>query len=68
MLVVHPVPALELDVCPVGDGIWFDAGEVGALAEALRGDHAGPGVASLEKVLAHASRVIDGGGLGVTQG
>src|SRR5512134_1693227 len=32
MRLVYPVPDLELDLCPNGDGLWFDAGEVVALA------------------------------------
>lgn len=37
--VISPAP-IEIDVCPAGDGIWFDAGEAEALARALgtRGD------------------------------
>ena len=28
---VQPFPGLEIDVCAHGDGVWFDAGEVGRL-------------------------------------
>ncbi len=35
-LVVHEFCAeVELDLCPVGDGIWFDEGELGALLAEL---------------------------------
>ena len=30
-----PVPDLELDMCPNGDGLWFDAGELNRLVEVL---------------------------------
>ena len=36
MLLHFPVPELELDVCPNGDGVWFDAGEVEHLATAMK--------------------------------
>lgn len=38
MHVVHPKPNLELDACPYGDGIWFDAGEIEQLAQSLEQD------------------------------
>ncbi len=35
--VLRPAAGLELDLCPRGDGVWFDAGEVAGLADALAG-------------------------------
>ncbi|MBI3179604.1 MAG: zf-TFIIB domain-containing protein [Deltaproteobacteria bacterium] len=33
--VFSPAPSLELDLCAAGDGVWFDAGELKRLADAL---------------------------------
>ena len=35
MHLVEPDPGLVLDICPRGDGVWFDPGEVERLAHAL---------------------------------
>ena len=39
MRILHPTPALELDRCPYGDGIWFDPGEISELARSFTGEH-----------------------------
>ena len=60
MLLVRPMPDLELDVCPRGDGVWFDAGEVKRLAEGLRLATASVGVENFERIFSHVSHMIGG--------
>jgi Zn-finger nucleic acid-binding protein len=59
MRLIYPVPNLELDVCPNGDGIWFDAGEVIDLAEAAR-DNAALKGARLDLVFAQLQNMLGG--------
>lgn len=59
MLRVYPVANLELDLCPHGDGIWFDAGEVVALAQAARDSAALKG-ARLDQVFAQLQNMLGG--------
>ena len=56
---VFPVPSLELDVCPHGDGIWFDAGEVEALGRAFAESQA-LGGERLDRVFTQLQRMIGG--------
>ncbi|MBI5510959.1 MAG: zf-TFIIB domain-containing protein [Deltaproteobacteria bacterium] len=58
LLVEEVAPGLELDLCPAGDGIWFDAGEVTRLAAAIKSHGANDGAARLEKIFTHVARVI----------
>jgi Zn-finger nucleic acid-binding protein len=60
MQLMHPVPELELDVCPHGDGVWFDAGEVKRLADGLKVASEAAGLVQFEKIFSHVSRMIGG--------
>lgn len=57
MHVVSPAPNLHLDVCAHGDGVWFDKGEVGQLADALK---AQGGDAQLADVFARLQLLLGG--------
>jgi len=54
----YPTPQLELDLCPRGDGIWFDSGEVQQLAEAVMGDGAHPNSPQLGRVFIHLQHIL----------
>ena len=60
MRLYYPVPELELDICPRGDGIWFDAGEVRSLAEALAGRDDQLERARLDQIFARLTRMLGG--------
>jgi Zn-finger nucleic acid-binding protein len=60
MLLVRPLPDLELDLCPHGDGVWFDAGEVKRLADGLKVAAPSAGLVQFEKIFSHVSRMIGG--------
>jgi Zn-finger nucleic acid-binding protein len=46
----HPLQGLELDLCPHGDGIWFDESELGALIAKLTSQQASGELAHLDHV------------------
>ncbi len=56
---VTPAPGLELDACPQGDGLWFDAGELEALARAFAAE-AKLGGARMTQVFTLLQRMIGG--------
>lgn len=60
MRLYYPVPELELDICPRGDGIWFDAGEVKDLAEALAGKGTELERKHLDKIFEKLNRMLGG--------
>jgi Zn-finger nucleic acid-binding protein len=58
MRLFYPAPDLELDICPHGDGLWFDAGEVKRLmAHVTSGGH---GQTHLQEIVARMDRLIGG--------
>ena len=57
MHLFYPVEGLELDICPNGDGIWFDAGEVEQLANALQQRNDRP---HLDTIFSQLNRLIGG--------
>ncbi len=60
MRLLSPVPGLELDVCPHGDGVWFDRGEVRRLADGLALATGSQGLKELDRIFSHVSRMIGG--------
>ncbi|OGQ83527.1 MAG: hypothetical protein A2289_19340 [Deltaproteobacteria bacterium RIFOXYA12_FULL_58_15] len=57
MRLFYPVLGLELDICPNGDGLWFDAGEVEQLTTALQRGHDKP---HLGQIFSQLNRMIGG--------
>lgn len=55
--VISKQPAVHIDVCPRGNGLWFDGGEVDVLLKELAGKAAGQGKAQPE-VAAFLSEVF----------
>ena len=60
MRLFYPTPELELDVCPHGDGIWFDAGEVEALARAFKSAEPPAHGAHLDDIFQQLNRMLGG--------
>jgi len=52
-LTVGHSPAIEIDRCSRGHGLWFDAGEIETLVEECSGDEAGILGAFLQDLLHH---------------
>src|SRR5438132_6507217 len=46
----HPVEGFELGVCPHGDGIWFDEGELGTLIATLKSPQVSAELSHLDHV------------------
>ena len=59
-------PAVLIDVCPEGDGLWFDGGEVGQLLTQLAEKPPGPG--SESPVIAFLGEVFKAGGKTIKKG
>lgn len=60
MLLHFPVPQLELDMCPNGDGIWFDAGEVEQLATAMKDKQGLEHEAHLDEIFVKLNSMLGG--------
>jgi Zn-finger nucleic acid-binding protein len=56
----HPLEGLELDLCPHGDGIWFDESELGALIAKLKSQQASGELAHLDHVFSLLATTLGG--------
>ncbi len=56
----RPFDGLELDLCPYGDGIWFDEAEFGALTTKLKGQRVSRELDHLDRVFAELATKLGG--------
>ena len=56
----HPFEGLELDLCPHGDGIWFDEAELGTLIAKLKVQQASHELPHLDHVFAALATKLGG--------
>lgn len=56
----RPFEGLELDLCPYGDGIWFDEAELGALVAKLKEQPASCELAHLDHVFTTLATKLGG--------
>lgn len=56
----RPFVGLELDLCPHGDGIWFDDAELGTLIAKLKGHQASHELSHLDHVFTALATKLGG--------